>query len=313
MESSKSPRQIFNLAYEMAKKVLPAYSSKFSRKDFTLPQLYACLILKSFFDTSYRGIEAFLRDAPEWCADIGLRRVPDHNTICEAFAVLTTLQKTNGMLDKMAEEFEARGLLNLHGKPLCADSTHFEKHVVSRHFERRKNKGLTTKTTQQKKSESARTLPKLGLCVAAGCHAILSLWTGTGMGSDSPHLWPLAGDALRRTNVKIIAADAGYDGERNLEMLRSMGLTAVIPPRCHALIGGPLTPLRAQMWREFRSGAVAEIYAQRWQIETVNSMLKRNYGSALRSRSAQLREQEMMLKASLHNLALLWPINPQRV
>jgi hypothetical protein len=48
MKSSKSPRRVFKLAHELAKKRLPAYSHKKSRRDFTLPQLFACLVLREF-------------------------------------------------------------------------------------------------------------------------------------------------------------------------------------------------------------------------------------------------------------------------
>ena len=33
-------------AYQLASQSLPDHSSKFSRKDFTLPQLFACLVVK---------------------------------------------------------------------------------------------------------------------------------------------------------------------------------------------------------------------------------------------------------------------------
>ena len=32
------------VAYDLGRRVLPEQSSKFSRKDFTLPQLFACLV-----------------------------------------------------------------------------------------------------------------------------------------------------------------------------------------------------------------------------------------------------------------------------
>jgi hypothetical protein len=35
---------------------LPKFTSKFSRKDFTLPQLFACLVLKEFEKKDYRGV-----------------------------------------------------------------------------------------------------------------------------------------------------------------------------------------------------------------------------------------------------------------
>ena len=42
-------------AYHLAKRCLPDYSSKFSRKDFTLPQLLACLVVREHQNKSYRN------------------------------------------------------------------------------------------------------------------------------------------------------------------------------------------------------------------------------------------------------------------
>ena len=75
-------------AWHLAGQSLPDYSSKFSRRDFTLPQLFACLVVKEQMRRSYRGAEALLRDCGHWLRDVGLRRAPDHNTLCRAAAFL---------------------------------------------------------------------------------------------------------------------------------------------------------------------------------------------------------------------------------
>ena len=49
--TSKSPRAVALEALATARAALPAYSSRFSRRDFTLAQHVACLVLKSFFRT----------------------------------------------------------------------------------------------------------------------------------------------------------------------------------------------------------------------------------------------------------------------
>ena len=46
-------------------------------------------------------------------------------------------------------------------------------------------------------------------------------------------------------------------------------------------------------------------YTRRWQVETVNSMMKRNLGSALAGRSAWSRKRDMALKALTHNVMVL--------
>src|SRR5947199_6639789 len=137
METCKSPRMVMRAAYALATRALPAYASKFSRHDFTLPQLFACLVLREHQKKTYRGTEALLRDCPQWLADIGLRRAPDHNTLCRAFTVIVNLRRTNKMLDVTAQWFTKARVLGLTRKPLAADSTHFESHHVSRHFEKR--------------------------------------------------------------------------------------------------------------------------------------------------------------------------------
>ena len=51
------------MAFCLAREALPKYSSKFSRHDFTLPQLFACLVVKEHQRLSYRDAEALLRAA----------------------------------------------------------------------------------------------------------------------------------------------------------------------------------------------------------------------------------------------------------
>ena len=85
MITSKSPRKVLKLAYHLAREVLPPHASRFSRKDFTRAQLFACLVLREHQKKSFRGVEALLIDSPTWLADIDLQKAPDHNTLCRAF------------------------------------------------------------------------------------------------------------------------------------------------------------------------------------------------------------------------------------
>ena len=91
------------LAYAMARKSLPKHSSKFSRKDFTLPQLFACLVVKEHLRLSYRKAEVFLRDCPDWIHEIGVRGVPDHNTLCRAAKLLMSGRNVNRLLDLLMQ------------------------------------------------------------------------------------------------------------------------------------------------------------------------------------------------------------------
>jgi len=81
---TKSPRAVAREALLLAQEALPAYSSKFSRKDFTQHQLFAILALKTFLKTDYRGVVQHLDDFAELRQDLGLAAVPHYSTLCYA-------------------------------------------------------------------------------------------------------------------------------------------------------------------------------------------------------------------------------------
>ena len=81
---TKSPRAVAQEALRVAREAIPAYSSKFSRQDFTQHQLVALLALKTFLKTDYRGVVHMLVDFRELRDDLGLQKVPHYSTLCKA-------------------------------------------------------------------------------------------------------------------------------------------------------------------------------------------------------------------------------------
>jgi hypothetical protein len=157
MITSKSPRKVLKLAYDLALEVLTPYSSHFSRKDFTRPQLFACLVLREHQKKSYRGVEALLVDSPTWLADIGLSKAPDHNTLSRAFDRFMKPALARSMLDLTAKLARQRKTLkrNRH-KPLAIDSSMFESRHVSRHFERRRRETALAAAAKKGRENGAR-------------------------------------------------------------------------------------------------------------------------------------------------------------
>jgi hypothetical protein len=307
-------------AYLLASQSLPTYSCKFSRKDFTLPQLFACLVVKEQMKRSYRGAEELLRDCDGWLRDVGLRRAPDHNTLCRAAAFLLGRCRVRRLMDKLVQWAAVARSLGLSAKPLAIDSTTYESHHVSRHYERRCHQ--TRRRMRAKEAEKGRkstradtvkALPKLAIGVATACHLVLSAWTGTGAGADHPHFEPVLFDAWRRVPHKTFTAvlDAGYDGEEYHGIARrDMGVRSVIPPaigRPRNDGGPPAGRWRRHMKRLLATKASRRRcgYNLRYQAETVNSMMKRNLGSALAGRTANSRGRDMLLKVLTHDLMVV--------
>jgi len=302
-------------AFCLAQRKLQPFSSRYSRHDFTLPQLFACLVLGQLFQLSYRRLEKFLRDVPDWLAEMGMSRAPDHNTLCRAAARLLTSRFAQLLLDEQVDWAAKARLLGLGKRPLAIDSSMFESRHVSRHYEHRKSRSDRKNKSPGKSSRkrTVRSLPKLAVAVDCKSHLVLSMWTGTGMGSDSPHFEPVLFHAWRRAPGRrfTVVADAGYDAEHNHELARrDLGLRSIIP----ATTGRkPASRRRIRMrWRRQMSRLLATRrsrrrcgYTQRWQVETAISMKKRNLGSALRGRTSCSRKRDLRLKVLTHNLMIL--------
>jgi hypothetical protein len=83
--ATRSPVALAKAAFSIAQAALPAYSSPFSRRDFTQPQLYACLVLMEFFRTDYRGIVAYLADLSDLRRALQFQdKIPHYSTLCRA-------------------------------------------------------------------------------------------------------------------------------------------------------------------------------------------------------------------------------------
>lgn len=81
---TKSPVALAREALKVGQSGLPRYSNRFSRKDFTQPQLFAILALRQFFKTDYRGIVQLLADLSDLRKALHLKKVPHYSTLCYA-------------------------------------------------------------------------------------------------------------------------------------------------------------------------------------------------------------------------------------
>lgn len=307
-------------AHALASQVFEDYTHECSRHDFTLAQLFACLVVREMMKLSYRKAEALLRDSMAWLADIGMSRAPDHDTLWRAFDKLVEVRQVDRMLDLLAKLFGEARLLKLSVKPLTIDSTCYEVRHRSRHYDRvcrkmqltegekyAERRRKTKREVNLARSRKVRAMPKLALAVSAACHVILAARVHTGNGSDQPDFQPLLRRARKRAaSVRVVVADAGYDSEKNHRAAREeMKVRSIIP----ASIGRPTSKpptarYRRLMRQRFARKADQRHYGQRAQSETVNSMMKRNFGDALRSILPERREKEMLLRALTHNVML---------
>jgi hypothetical protein len=194
-----------------------------------------------------------------------------------------------------------------------------ESHHVSGHFEKRRRQTARQarkkqRTRKQKQYDANRRraaknkrLPKLSLAVHASSHLILAAKATTGLGADHAHFPLLLMNAAERMPLEMVLADAGYDSEDNHRLARDeLEIRSLIPATCgRPGANGPKGHYRRLMQRRFKGGPEKRFYGQRWQVETVNSMIKRNLGSACRARTPAGRKKDMLLRAVTHNLMIV--------
>ena len=112
MKTSKSPNAVAAVAYAAAKRSLPSYLHLKSPKKFTQHQMVACLVLKEFFTTDYRGIEQILTDSHDLKKVLELREIPHYTTLQKAAYRLT---KKNVLEKLIREILQVKRFFKLYG------------------------------------------------------------------------------------------------------------------------------------------------------------------------------------------------------
>jgi hypothetical protein len=82
--TTKSAVALAREALALAKRTLPRYSSRFSRKEYTQHQHFAILVLRQFLRTDYRGVSQMLSEWSELREALELSQVPHYSTLCYA-------------------------------------------------------------------------------------------------------------------------------------------------------------------------------------------------------------------------------------
>jgi hypothetical protein len=297
--TSKSPRRVLQVAYDDACEALPAHRHKFSPKKFTQHQLLACLVLKEFLRTDCRGLAAHLADHPDLCRQISLGTVPHFTTFQKAAARLLAAVPGRKMFDAVLER-ALRDRVRTRRVPLAAvDGTGLESRHTSRYYVRRRSRhGDTDQVT------TYATYPKVVFVVDCRSHMILAAVPGRGPGSDLVQFGRALSQAVGRARIGALLADADFDAEWVHRSIRSHGIRSIIPPER----GRPSDKPPSGRWRrrmKQRFGQYKRKYGQRWQAETVNSMIKRRLGSALRARKYGSQCREIILRAITHNVMIV--------
>jgi hypothetical protein len=294
--TSKSPRAVAIAALNTARRGLPAYAHRCSPKKFTQHQLFACLVLKNFWRTDYRGVVGQLQDHPTLVETLGLRAVPHFTTLQKASRRLLVSTKAQRLL-KATIRLQHRRQRRV--KTAAVDSTGLECTCASGYFIRRR-----ARSGDPWKTVVYHYFAKLGVVCDTRQHFILAHQVGRGPRPDVDEFRPLLAAALRTGRLKQVVADAGYDSEANHVFAREQHSLRTIIPARH---GRPTSkPAQGRYRRLMQLRFDLQIYGQRAQVETVISMIKRRQSSHVSGRSYPSQCRDLHLMALTHNIMILW-------
>jgi Transposase DDE domain len=293
--TSKSPKAVAKAALLAAQRVLPFYTHPNSPKKFTQHQLFACLVLKNFWKTDYRGVVAQLADHPELCEVLRLDSVPHFTTLQKASRHLLASEPVQRVLESTIRMHYGR---RRRVASSAVDSTGLECTAASGYFVRRRHR-----VTLPWNTVVYHRYPKLGVVCDTSCHFILSIRVGRGPRPDVDELVPLLSGALRSMHIECLTADAGYDSEANHRFARQeCGVRTLIP----AKHGRPThKPARGRYRRLMQTRFDEAKYHRRAQVECVISMIKRRQGNHARGRTYHSQCRDLRLMALTHNVMIL--------
>jgi len=254
------------VALEVATQVLPPYRTRFSKHQFTQPQLLAVLCLMRYEDWTFREAETRLREHQELRAALKLREVPDYTT-----------------LYRFLRRRRRRAV------SVAIDGTGLSYNSVSTFFIRR---------LEQHADRSARHRHwlKWVIVVDVQQQILLAQRAHQGPGSDVRSLPGLLDVAARGAPIRLVLADAEFDSEPNHQHIRQrLGAKSIIPAKRRGI---PQGTIRNQMFRAFPE----KPYRQRAKIETIFSAIKRKLSSRAPGRSLSIQIRQALLLGLAYNL-----------
>ena len=274
------------VAIEVASACLPAYSSRFSKRTFTQPQLLAVLLLMRYEDWTFREAEVRLGEHSELRKALGLELTPDHSTL----HYFMKRVDEDALTRALAESLSRAGGPPAGGAVVAVDGTGLACGAVSTYYVKRTG-------------DSRRHYLKWLVGVEVKTQMVVAQMARRGPSHDSAYLRPLARAAHAVTPLRRVLADAEFDSQRNHTFIRHrLGAMSVIPAK-RIRPGDRSHGVRAEMRHNFPR----ELYGERALVECVFSAVKRKLSARAPGRSLHTQRLQAFILGLAYNIYRLRP------
>jgi len=251
------------------------------------------LVLRQYESKSYEGMVEWLEVTTEIVQTLGLRAIPHY----------TTLQKAAARLSDILLHVAIGRFIGI----VCpdkifggADATGFENRHCTPYYSYR----CSLRRSYTKMSAGSDMKSQIICAVVIQHHPI---------SHDIKHFPKLFSQMLDVVAMNVMVLDKGYDSEPIHKMIRDENVLSMIPVRDRdGMISRTTGRYRKSMRREFDES----LYHQRNKCETVFSVIKRKFGSEIKSYNDTMKTKELLYRVLAYNChrmclisALLWMIS----
>lgn len=272
---------------------VPLFLHPKSKHVFSVHQHIILLVLRQYESKSYESFVEWLQVATEIVQILSLGVIPHYTTLQKAAARLSDI-----LLHVAIGRFTS---IACPDKIFAgADATGFEDRHCTPYYSYR----CSIRQSYTKLSAGSDMDTQLICAVVIQHHPI---------SHDVRHFPELFQQMMTVAVPWIFVLDKGYDAEWVHQMIRQNHVMSMIPVRNRGcLISRTRGRYRKQMRRQF----CKELYHQRNKCETIFSVIKRKFGSEIRSHHNTMKEKELLYRVLAYNChrmtmisALLWMIS----
>jgi len=209
---------------QVSRAVLPRYRSRFSKREFTQPQLLAILCLMRYEDWTFREAEVCLSEDSELRQVLSLVSVPDFTTL-DRFLERLDDQTIDQAVGETVRQLRGSLLQGRKRVRVAVDATGLTQGAVSTFFVRRMHH-------HGQKSLPWRHWLKWVLAANLNQRFLLSQIARRSPWNDCANLPAVVEAASEQTRIGLVLADVEFDSERNHTYIRQrLGAQSVIPAK----------------------------------------------------------------------------------
>jgi hypothetical protein len=276
---NKKYRRMIRIMLSILKKMhVPLYLHNKSKHTFSVHQHIVLLVLRQYESKSYESMVEWLEVATEITIGLQLKTIPHFTTLQKAAARLSDILlhvavgRFIGIMspDKIFAGIDATGFEDRHATP------YYTWRCSLRHSYTKMSAGSDMKTQL--------------ICAVVIQHYPVS--------HDVKHFPQLFSQMVAITPMSAMVLDKGYDAEPVHQTIRNENVISMIPIRNKScLISRTKGRYRKIMRRKFDYS----LYHQRNKTETIFSVIKRKFGSEIKSYNDSMKTKELLYRVLAYN------------